>query len=138
MENKNQRNKKTRTEGPLHKFMHAGKKAADTADTRETRGSKEPHGRRDAQHGAYAGRRGPQQGRGPVKTTEKKISEISREKTAATPRSIAVLSLMKILEEKKLSHIVLRDALSAYPDWTARDRAFVTRLVEGRCRSTSS
>ena len=84
MVNQNQRKKTTRAEGPLHKFMHAGKK---------------------------------------------KISEISREKTAATPRSIAVLSLMKILEEKKLSHIVLRDALSAYPDWTPRDRAFVTRLV---------
>lgn len=136
MENKNQRNKKTRTEGPLHKFMHAGKKAADTADTRETRGGHGARGRRDAQHGAYAGRRGPQQGRGPVKTPEKKISEISREKTAATPRSIAVLSLMKILEEKKLSHIVLRDALSAHPDWTPRDRAFVTRLVEGTLEYT--
>ena len=91
MVNKNQRKKTTRAEGPLHKFMHAGKK---------------------------------------------KISEISREKTAATPRSIAVLSLMKILEEKKLSHIVLRDALSAYPDWTPRDRAFVTRLVEGTLEYT--
>ena len=154
MDNKNQRNRKTRAEGPLHKFMHAGKKTADTADTREAReshgsrarhvakdtsgarGGYGAHRRRDAQQDAYAGRKGPQRGRCSVNAPEKKISEISREKTAATPRSIAVLSLMKILEEKKLSHIVLRDALSAYPDWTPRDRAFVTRLVEGTLEYT--
>ncbi len=74
-----------------------------------------------------------------MRTEEKeknKISSASREKTAATPRSVAVYSLLQILEEKKLSHVVLQEALSAHADWELRDRAFVTRLVEGTLEYT--
>ncbi|OON85540.1 hypothetical protein BXO88_11910 [Oribacterium sp. C9] len=54
-----------------------------------------------------------------------------QKKTAVTPRSIAVHSLIKILEEKQFSHIILREQLHQYTNLTERDRAFITRLVEG-------
>ncbi len=125
MDKKNLRNKKNTQEGPLHKFMHAGKQSSNarkgrTPDARSTHAdyrvwNARPHG---------------------MQEEEKKISELSREKTAATPRSIAVLSLQKILEEKKLSHIVLREALQQHGDFDPRDAAFVTRLVEGTLEYT--
>ena len=134
MNNKNQRNKTIRTEGPLHKYMHAGKKTTESQDTK-----KDVHGNRghhEPAKGTSARHRGRLRDFREMRASEKKISDISREKTAATPRSIAVLSLMRILEEKKLSHIVLRDVLTEHADWTARDRAFVTRLVEGTLEYT--
>lgn len=70
------------------------------------------------------------------KKEKNKISNASREKTAASPRSVAVYSLMQILEEKRLSHIVLKAALSEHSDFEMRDRAFVTRLVEGTLEYT--
>ena len=54
-----------------------------------------------------------------------------QKKTAVTPRFIAISSLFKILEEKQFSHIILRDQLHQYTNLTERDRAFITRLVEG-------
>lgn len=70
------------------------------------------------------------------KKEKNKISNASREKTAASPRSVAVYSLVQILEEKRLSHIVLKEALSEHSDFEMRDRAFVTRLVEGTLEYT--
>jgi len=58
------------------------------------------------------------------------------QKTAVTPRSIAVHSLIKILEEKQFSHIVLREQLNLYTNLTERDRGFITRLVEGTIEYT--
>ena len=60
----------------------------------------------------------------------------SQEKTAVTPRSIAIYSLNKILEEKLFSHIVLREQLQKYTNLTERDRGFITRLVEGTLEYT--
>ena len=54
-----------------------------------------------------------------------------QKKTAVTPRSIAISGIFKILEEKQFSHIILRDQLHQYTNLTERDRAFITRLVEG-------
>lgn len=58
------------------------------------------------------------------------------QKTAVTPRSIAIYSLMKILEEKQFSHIILREQLNLYTNLTERDRAFITRIVEGTIEYT--
>ncbi|MBP3239772.1 MAG: methyltransferase domain-containing protein [Oribacterium sp.] len=57
-------------------------------------------------------------------------------KTAVTPRSIAVHSLVKILEEKQFSHLILREQLHQYTNLTERDRAFITRLVDGTIEYT--
>ncbi|MBE6002940.1 MAG: methyltransferase domain-containing protein [Lachnospiraceae bacterium] len=57
-------------------------------------------------------------------------------KTAVIPRSIAVHSLVKILEEKQFSHIILREQLHQYTNLTERDRAFITRLVDGTIEYT--
>lgn len=46
-------------------------------------------------------------------------------------RSEAHKALMMILEEKRPSHLVIREALAAYPGMERRDRAFFTRLCEG-------
>ncbi len=62
---------------------------------------------------------------------DSKTNNTIQKKTAVTPRSIAVHSLIKILEEKQFSHIILREQLHQYTNLTERDRAFITRLVEG-------
>ncbi|SFG56598.1 transcription antitermination factor NusB [Oribacterium sp. WCC10] len=67
--------------------------------------------------------------------TNKKINPL-QQKTAVTPRSIAISSLIKILEEKQFSHIILREQLHQYTNLTERDRAFITRLVEGTIEYT--
>lgn len=46
-------------------------------------------------------------------------------------RETALQIIYKVLEEEEHSHVVLRQALSAEKDAEKRDRAFVTRLVEG-------
>lgn len=46
-------------------------------------------------------------------------------------REVALLMLMNILEEKKLSHLVINDGLKAAADLEKQDRAFVSRLVIG-------
>lgn len=46
-------------------------------------------------------------------------------------RETAFQVIYKVLEEGEYSHVVLRQALSAEKDAEKRDRAFVTRLVEG-------
>ena len=63
-------------------------------------------------------------------------NNIKMKKTAVTPRSIAVHSLVKILEEKQFSHIILREQLHQYTNLTERDRAFITRLVDGTIEYT--
>lgn len=68
------------------------------------------------------------------KTVAKKAD--TYQQTAVTPRSIAVFSLLKILEEKQFSHIILREQLNLYTNLTERDRAFITRLVEGTIEYT--
>ena len=72
-----------------------------------------------------------------VSSSRKKSSAGSHDKkTAVTPRSIAVHSLLKILEEKQFSHIILREQLHKFTNLTERDRAFITRLVEGTLEYT--
>ncbi|WP_051671629.1 transcription antitermination factor NusB [Oribacterium sp. P6A1] len=66
---------------------------------------------------------------------DKKPDTIQK-KTAVTPRSIAISGLIKILEEKQFSHIILRELLHQYTNLTERDRAFITRLVEGTIEYT--
>lgn len=63
-------------------------------------------------------------------------NNIKMKKTAVTPRSIAVHSLVKILEEKQFSHLILREQLHQYTNLTERDRAFITRLVDGTIEYT--
>lgn len=63
-------------------------------------------------------------------------NNIKMKKTAVTPRSIAVHSLVKILEENQFSHIILREQLHQYTNLTERDRAFITRLVDGTIEYT--
>lgn len=46
-------------------------------------------------------------------------------------RETAFQVIYKVLEEEEHSHVVLRQALKAEQDAEKRDRAFVTRLVEG-------
>ena len=54
--------------------------------------------------------------------------------TATDPingREIALDVLLEVLEQGKMSHLVLGDALSKYQYLKKQDRAFITRLVEG-------
>lgn len=46
-------------------------------------------------------------------------------------RSEALKALMMIQEEKRPSHLVIRESLAAHPGMERRDRAFFTRLCEG-------
>ena len=46
-------------------------------------------------------------------------------------RETAFQVIFKVLEENAQSHVVLRQVLHAEQDAEKRDRAFVTRLVEG-------
>ncbi len=88
--------------------------------TTKYRGDRSGSGRRDNRRPS-AGRKKP------ITNTQQ---------TAVTPRSIAVHSLIKILEEKQFSHIILREQLNLYTNLTERDRAFITRLVEGTIEYT--
>ena len=46
-------------------------------------------------------------------------------------REIALDILMEITEEEAYSHVVLREALEKYQYLEKRDRAFISRTVEG-------
>ncbi|MBQ9119118.1 MAG: 16S rRNA (cytosine(967)-C(5))-methyltransferase RsmB [Lachnospiraceae bacterium] len=46
-------------------------------------------------------------------------------------RELVLELLLEILEEKKLSHLVLQKKLAAHPEMEKKDRAFVKRLCEG-------
>lgn len=46
-------------------------------------------------------------------------------------RALALDWIGEILEENKLSHLVIRKGLEAHPELDKRDRAFAARLVEG-------
>lgn len=46
-------------------------------------------------------------------------------------REIALDLLLEILEKKKFSHLALKDTLDRYPEKSAQQRAFITRLTEG-------
>lgn len=48
-----------------------------------------------------------------------------------SPRAAALELLLEILEKDGMEHTVLRRGLAAHPEYDRRDRAFVTRLVEG-------
>ena len=54
--------------------------------------------------------------------------------TATDPingREIALDVLLEVLEQGKMSHLVLGNALSKFQYLKKQDRAFITRLVEG-------
>lgn len=46
-------------------------------------------------------------------------------------REIALAVLLEVTENGKYSHIMLRDVLSKYQYLEKRERAFITRVVEG-------
>ena len=46
-------------------------------------------------------------------------------------RETALVCLMRILEKGEYSHVVLKAVLEAHEELEKRDRAFLTRLVEG-------
>ena len=46
-------------------------------------------------------------------------------------REIILSALMEIIEEEKYSHVVLREVLEKYQFLEKRERAFISRVVEG-------
>ena len=50
---------------------------------------------------------------------------------AANEREIVLETLLEITENGQFSHIILRDVLNKYQYLEKRERAFITRVVDG-------
>lgn len=47
------------------------------------------------------------------------------------PRGAALSALHAIIEQKRPSHLIIRETLAAHPEYSRQERAFFTRLCEG-------